>query len=208
MNQLAEYKQPTYLPSKSIYEEKKKHYGTKDIDEDNNESEVYIYFGSAELKYNKYPVTFSIRSHKFTLKYELKHIASYIVKSKYLLELKDDWDDENSLSTNLETYLKAVKFIIDYSSYIFEDKGSSVIIEPPDIDILKDGAIVVNWETKSASFTIIFEKNSTGISYYYAKDKDNPIPLRYGINLNKDIDKLTASWMSNNLKYKEGIYFP
>ena len=79
----------------------------------------------------------------------------------------------------------------------------SVVIDSPDIDILRDGSIVVNWEMSLATFTIIFDKEPSEFSFYFAKDKQNPIPLKYGIDIKKNVDEYTALWMSKNLRYNQ-----
>ncbi len=150
--------------------------------------------------YETRPIAINIKGNNFILLTELSHIASSIKKSETILELKEDWDEEGALPTNIETFVKAVKFIIDYSTFILKGK-EKVVIDSPDIDILRDGAIIVNWETPVASFTIIFEKEPSEIYYYYAKEKQSLITLKYGININKEVNEYTTLWMANNLKY-------
>lgn len=165
-------------------------------------------FFKVSLTYNKLPSNVYVNDSNFTFPYELRHISNSIEKSKYLLDLNQDWDDEGSAATNIETYLRAIKFIADYSTYIFRNMHE-IIIDSPDIDILKDGSIIVNWETATSSFTIIFDKKNTEFSYYYAKVKNGQMPpLKYGVKTEMGIDKITTvPWMANNLKLKKARYF-
>lgn len=150
-------------------------------------------------RFNKKPLP--IEGTSFSLPYELHNLAKAIDRSKKLLTLKDNWDEEGALATNIETYNKAIKFLVEYSIYILNSGPGQVVLDAPDIDILNDGSIVINWETKSATFTIIFDKSPTDIAYFYAKEySEGSVPLKHGINLTKKIDKYTAEWMSNNLK--------
>lgn len=159
------------------------------------------------LTYKKLPSYIHIKDNHFELPYELKHIANSIEKSKYLLDLNDDWDDEGAEATNLETYLRGIKFIVNYSTYIFVNTYET--IDAPDIDILKDGSIIINWETDTSSFTIIFDKKNDEFAYYYAKMKNGQMPpLKYGIKTETGIDKITTvPWMANNLKLKRANRF-
>lgn len=181
----------------------------KNLLENSEESELdkSILKFSPLLKYNRLPKTVSIGDNIFTLPYELEHIARSIEKSQWLLNLKDNWNDEGGIATNKETFLKAIKFIIEYSKYIF-DELDRTIIDCPDIDILQDGSIIVNWETDGSSFSIIFDKRDTEFSYYYAKIKNGQLPpLKYAVKTNPGIDNLiTAPWMAINLKLKKAIH--
>lgn len=189
-----------YLSSPLFYGKSEKYiplYNNEDNERHENNNGKY--FGIAELKYNRDPVVFSIEGYEFTLPSELKNISVAIEKSKYLLKLEEGWDEEEALPTTLETFLNSINFIVKYSTYIVKE-FDGVIIEPPDVDILKDGSIAINWEMPLATFTIIFDREPCEFSFYYAKDKKNPIPLKYGIDINKSVDKYTALWMATNLK--------
>ena len=165
-------------------------------------------FFKVSLTYNKLPINLCVNNNNFTLPHELKHIANAIEKSKYLLDLNHGWDEEEASATNVETFIKAVRFIIDYSTYILQNINN-IVIDAPDIDILKDGSIIVNWETDTSSFAIIFDKSNAEFSYYYAKVKNGQMPpLKYGVKTDLGIDKITtAPWMANNLSLKKVTYF-
>lgn len=160
-----------------------------------------------EVSFTKAKIAVLVGDIHFTIPYELKHLIPTIEDSKHLLNKEDDWDDEESSSTSIELLTKAIKFIVDYSSYIFENIENTVI-SAPYVDILRDGAIIVVWENSTSSFTIIFDKKDSDFSYYYAKVNNDEIPpLKYMINNNKGIDKIiTAPWMATNLKYKAEMY--
>ena len=143
-------------------------------------------------------VPIQISDHHFSLPVSLNHIAGAISKSQAILSLDNDWDDDGADATNLSTYLKAINFVVNYSKFIFE--SLRVVIDYPDIDILRDGSIGVFWETKKATFLIIFKKNVNRYSYLFGNNKIDGIPFKYAIDNQGIIDEITAKWMSQNLK--------
>lgn len=211
MTQVVENRRINYLDDIPNYYRGNKTIILWSVDSINSDDDFNInnedFFTKSQLKYIKSPISFMVADTDFVLPYDLSHIKNAIKKSESILKLKENWDEEGALPTDKKTYLKAIKFVIKYSSYLLESKEKT-ILDYPDISILRDGAIAVNWETKNASFTIIFEKGDKDVSYYYAKEKNSVIPLRYGVNIKGDIDKTTAIWMSENLKYNQEKLFP
>jgi hypothetical protein len=110
-------------------------------------------------------VSIQIGNKTFEFDVRLGHIEQAINESKYILDLKDDWDDDGASSTDLGTYLKAVNFLVLYSKTIL-DKYIQ-IIDAPLIDIMRDGSVSILWETNNATFLIIFKKKDTEYSYFY-----------------------------------------
>jgi len=210
MTQVVENRKINYLDDIPNYYRGNKTMILWSVDSINNDEDSNInnedFFTKSPLKYIKTPISFAVADTDFVLPYDLSHIKNAITKSESILKLKENWDEEGALPTDKKTFLNAIRFIIKYSSYLLESKEKTVL-DYPDISILRDGAIAVNWETKNASFTIIFEKDDKDVSYYYAKEKNSFIPLRYGVNIKGDIDKTTAIWMSENLKYNQGNPF-
>jgi hypothetical protein len=146
---------------------------------------------------SNYNISYKVTDFEYEIPIQLKKIIDEIERSRYILDLEDDWDDEGAIATNIETFNKAIKFILDYSLHIFK---IGKLIETPKIDILRDGSVSVNWETHKASFLIIFKITNAKYSYYYGETKIDNIPFKLAIsNGNKNIDEITALWMSENL---------
>lgn len=78
------------------------------------------------------------------LPYELRSLVDEIEKSKYILELEDDWDDEGSIGYKKETWIKSIKFIVSYAIW-FKDNYNK-IIEVPKIYHGPEGSIDISWE--------------------------------------------------------------
>jgi len=143
-------------------------------------------------------VSIQIGDKAFEFDARLAHIAQAINESKYILDLKDDWDDDGASSTDLKTYLKAVNFLVRYSKIILEKYLQ--IIDAPLIDIMRDGSVSILGETDNATFLIIFKKKDTEYSYFYGEEKRDKIPFNYAIKNEDDVNEITALWMSQNLK--------
>lgn len=142
-------------------------------------------------------VYIKVGDNNLSLPYQLTHILEAINKSKEILSLDNDWDDEGANATNFKTYFKAITFVVNYSKYILETLKT--VIDSPDIDIMRDGGVSVFWETAKATFLIIFKKNDTPYSYYYGNNKIDDVPFKYAIKNEGEVDQITAKWMCENL---------
>ena len=60
---------------------------------------------------------------------KFKSLANEIEFSKYLLNFQENWDDQNSKAYLLETWEKTIKFIGNYSIWLYENYYQ--IITPP-----------------------------------------------------------------------------
>jgi hypothetical protein len=119
----------------------------------------------------------------FVLPESLKSIFDCIVESKILLSDKycDDYDDDGAKSTDIITYVNAIWFLRFYALTIFSKYGK--VIETPDIDLLKEGGIVIEWCSLNRKdyFYITFNKGSEIGSYY---GKFNNVSYKGNIMLN------------------------
>ena len=152
-----------------------------------------------KLHYKQF-IYLKLKENVFTFKISLKHIALQIEEAKEILSYQKNWDDENAEPTDDLTFLKSAKFLFDYSSYIEGNYG--IIIPAPYMDILKDGSIYLNWEMANSKFLIIFKKNMHPLAYFYGEridKKENKIPFKSAIEVDGDVDEITAQWMKTYL---------
>jgi hypothetical protein len=153
-----------------------------------------------DKKYYKEYIYVNIEGEIFTFKTKLKHIAAQIEEAKEILKYADNWDGENSEPTDMGTFIKSSNFIHRYSSHIEGNYGA--VIQSPYMDILRDGSIYLNWETANSKFIIIFKKNIHPLAYFYGEridKKGNKIPFKSAIEIDGDIDEITAQWMKTYL---------
>lgn len=137
----------------------------------------------------------TVAGNSFTLPIALKSISEQIMESEEILDY--DWEEADGEQTDKTTYLKAINFLVEYSTYIYETYG--IVLATPYIDIMSDGGVSINWFTPKSEFLIIFKKGDNQNAYYFGIRKDNKIPFKSGIEIGKPIDESLASWMKKNL---------
>ena len=76
--------------------------------------------------------------------YQLKGLNDEIEKSKYILDLKEDWDGEGSKGYKGSTWERAVRFVLEYFLWSMNEFGRT--IEPPKIYHGPDGSIDILWK--------------------------------------------------------------
>jgi len=97
-------------------------------------------------------------------------IAKKIEASKYILDFKDDWDDEGSLAYSEIVWIHTVKFIISYAEFILNT--SKKILEAPEIYHGPNGTIDVLWEAKT-KFQLLLNVKEDGFISFYGDDFKN-----------------------------------
>lgn len=116
-----------------------------------------------------------------------------IIESKYILELKDDWDDEGAVGYNIDSLTTAIDFVMKFNNWIVSiSKG---ILYTPKFHHGPQGTIDVEWsESNFRLFINIDKRNNKGTFYSdtsfmqssegeFSLDKVSynllPIPLKY-----------------------------
>lgn len=151
----------------------------------------------ARILYIERDIDFSVCGRRYVVNKSLQHIVDQIEDAKELLNYPNNWDDCGAHATDERTFLKAVSFLLKYSSII---KNVGTIINAPYIDILPDGSISLHWDTYKSEFLVVFKKTPQQNSYFYAKRKDSGIPYKsFIINDSLQIDEMLLFWMKSNL---------
>jgi hypothetical protein len=101
---------------------------------------------------------------KISIPSPYSNLIQEIKKSMYIVDLKDNWDDEGAIGYSIVTWHTAVQFIINYTKWIhwnFEE-----IIESPKIYHGPKGSIDILWENNQLRLLINIDKESkTGMFY-------------------------------------------
>ncbi len=97
-------------------------------------------------------------------------LRSAILQSKYILNLKDGWDDEGSVGYTKETWIKAIKFLLRYGDWIHSSLNSSIFA--PFIFHGKNGGIDLLWEQKSFRILIRLDREVQKGVFYADNLKD------------------------------------
>ncbi|MEP6756536.1 MAG: hypothetical protein ABJA67_13605, partial [Chthonomonadales bacterium] len=85
-------------------------------------------------------------------------INNIICKSKWILDLEDDWDGEGSLSYSEETFVAVHRFIRDYASVMYSKRLSQFVL--PQISPAHESSIDVFWHIDNRMLLINFSTNN------------------------------------------------
>lgn len=96
-----------------------------------------------------------------------------INSSKYILDLDDNWDDENSKGFEFETWKSAVKFLVTYFNAAYDLFGKE--IAPPSIFPSSDGSIDLLWKKENYRLLINVPEESSVVTFYGDDRKNTSI---------------------------------
>lgn len=91
-----------------------------------------------------------------------------IEKSKYILELKENWDDEGSPPYKKSTWIRAIKFVSDYALWIFTETNK--VIDTPKICHGPNGSIDILWKKGNYRLLINIPENTEKPASFYGDD--------------------------------------
>jgi hypothetical protein len=126
-----------------------------------------------------------------TLPRSLKHIKESIDKSRFILDLTTNWDDNGALPVSKAVYSNAVSFLKKYVLFISTDLGT--IISAPDINPVKDGSIDLEWHTPHTRMLI--NVKTTGEIAYYGDNYSDVNSIKGKVS-SDTIQKFLAVWMT------------
>lgn len=129
---------------------------------------------------------------KITVPYYLSQIKDEIERSRYIMGLNDNWDENGAYAIDSGVWEMAVKFMLNYSKYIYEK--FRVIISPARIDPGRDGSIDLLWRTDRYRMLVNIPKNDS-VSYYGDDYTDNN-SIKGTVDV-YDTKDFLASWMKN-----------
>jgi hypothetical protein len=104
--------------------------------------------------------------------YKLSELNKEIEKSKYILDLKDNWYDEGSVGYDKITWEKSIEFVINYANWISEN--FSKIINTPKIYHGPKGGIDILWERENYKMLVHIDKEGVN-GLFYADNNDGQI---------------------------------
>jgi len=95
---------------------------------------------------------------------KFKELKKSINKSKYILKLEDNWDDEGSVKYEKNTWVGAIKFICNYATFIYEYSGN--VMPAPNIYHAPSGSIDMEWQIDNFYLLINIDKYGKEVSFY------------------------------------------
>ena len=102
--------------------------------------------------------------NKITLPQELVSVFDAIEKSRYILKLEDNWDDEGSPKYDFDTWKRSVLFVANYSKLIYE-RFSKVILAPQIYHSIK-GSIDLLWKNSNYQLLINIPSGNKPAKFY------------------------------------------
>ncbi|MBW4618835.1 MAG: hypothetical protein KME17_05690 [Cyanosarcina radialis HA8281-LM2] len=98
----------------------------------------------------------------------LNYLADIVEKSRSILELQDDWDDEGSPGYSEQTWERAVTFLLENAVSLWQEKGFCVTA--PAIHNGPEGSIDIYWETDNRKLLINVPADRNKLADFYGYD--------------------------------------
>lgn len=123
-------------------------------------------------------------------------LVDEINDSKYILNSEDNWDELGAVIISKELYKTAIRFLLLYMIYIYDNHGKAVI-SSPEINPCSNGTIDFSWKTTKARMLINVSRRNEehrATFYYYLYNNKHP---KEGLIDMLNVEKETAAWMVN-----------
>jgi hypothetical protein len=119
----------------------------------------------------------------------LRKISEEIERSREILKLPQDWDEEGSPSYAEHTWKRAVGFLWNQAKWFWE--RHHLVIDPPRISPGPDGSIDIHWKTVTAELLVnVPTSKASALSFY--GDTTTGSHIQGSI---KDTDYKQALWL-------------
>ena len=137
-----------------------------------------------------------VLNEKISIPIALDKIKDEIELSKSLLLLEKDWDSEGAVKIDINIFLSSIKFLVEYSNYIYRNRG--LVIASPEINPCINGTIDLSWRTSKVRLliNIRFSELKAMSAYYYGDFYNNMSPIKGSISVN-EFSEFLAIWMKN-----------
>ncbi len=99
------------------------------------------------------------------IEHNLSEINKAIQESKYILDLKDDWDDEGSVGYDMSTWKRTIEFLLTLARNALNAFG--VVIDTPKIYHGPNGSIDMLWKNENYKILVNFPKDGTQPASFY-----------------------------------------
>lgn len=91
-------------------------------------------------------------------------LENAILKSKYILELKDDWDDEGSVGYTIDSLISAIDFVLKFNNWIVSISRGTLYT--PKFHHGPKGTIDIEWSENNFRLFVNIDKiNNKGTFY-------------------------------------------
>lgn len=104
----------------------------------------------------------------FALPSALAHLGAEIERSRAMLGLEDDWDDEGSPGYAETTWSRAIGFLVQNATQLWD--GYGIAIEAPKVRKGPDGSIDLDWRTPHHELLVNVPADEADPTSYYGDD--------------------------------------
>jgi hypothetical protein len=118
----------------------------------------------------------------------LSHFADEIERSRSMLELPDDWDEQGSPGYTEATWRRAVGFLVESASRFWSESGRAV--SAPRIRKGPDGSIDLDWRSPGRELLVNIPAAPTEPATYYGDDGAGGNPIKGTLD-----PSLQAGWL-------------
>ena len=154
-NSLSNYRKQIDCQNDSI--EKQNPFSVKIDYEHVNKFKVPPYIKQLKVSLNRQNIGYLNR--KFISLYDV------INQSKYILDFKDNWDENGSKTYLPGTWIKSVRFLVKF--YTWRDQNYKPLVRPPKIYQGPEGSIDIYWKSETFTYLINIPEEDETASYYY-----------------------------------------
>ncbi|SHN33299.1 hypothetical protein [Chitinophaga sp. CF418] len=123
-------------------------------------------------------------------------VDELIEQSKYILNLKEGWDEEDALPIDKTIWENATSFLRTYVNYI--DQHYRIPFELPEINPLRDGSMDLEWRTAKGRLLINFNNRNPQKASFYGDRYANEDSIKGNVDI-KEVKEHLAIWMKNCL---------
>lgn len=109
-----------------------------------------------------------MKNRTVKLPIELTKVSEAIERSRYILNLKKNWDGEGAKDYKQNTWEMAVNYLIEFSKFLLENFGK--IIDSPRITHGPDGSIDMLWKNDKYRLLLNIPEEPDSIASFYGDD--------------------------------------
>ncbi len=92
-----------------------------------------------------------------------------IEKSRYIIELEDDWDGEGSVGVDKDTWERAVSFLARHALLMWRQFGRA--LDVPDICPGPEGSIDLHWDARAYEMLVNIRADPAAMAGFYGDDR-------------------------------------
>ncbi|MBV9576521.1 MAG: hypothetical protein JO149_07845, partial [Gammaproteobacteria bacterium] len=139
-------------------------------------------------------IEININGNAISLPAQFIQIATEIERSKYILNLKENWDEDGASKISEAVWLRSISFLLKYSLFIYKNFGP--VIVQPEINPCRNGSIDLSWKTSKARLLVNITEEENNKAFYYGDLYNEENPIKGFVSID-EVGEHLATWMKN-----------